>query len=69
MVAVSWDESQSRRLQQGLDAIDRAGRELVRLDAERLAKMNMQQRLDLLEEKIVRITENLLHFRYCLYCY
>ena len=61
VVAVSWDESQARRLQQGLDAIDRAGRELVRLDAQRLAKMNMQQRLDLLEEKIVHFTENLLH--------
>ena len=63
VVAVSWDESQARRLQQGLDAIDRAGRELVRLDVERMAKMNMQQRLDLLEEKIVRFTEDLLHFR------
>ncbi len=63
VVAVSWDESQARRLQQGLDAIDRAGRELVRLDAQRLAKMNMQQRLDLLEEKIVRFTEDLLHFK------
>ena len=63
VVAVSWDESQSRRLQQGLNAIDRAGRELVRLDAQRLAKMNMQQRLDLLEEKIIRFTEKLLHFK------
>ena len=63
VVAVSWEESQARRLQQGLDAIDRAGQELVRLDAERLADMNMQQRLELLENKILRFTENLLPFQ------
>ena len=63
VVAVSWEESQARRLQQGLDAIDRAGQELVRLDAERLSDMNMQQRLELLENKILRFTENLLPFQ------
>ncbi|NIA07322.1 MAG: response regulator [Actinobacteria bacterium] len=63
VVAVSWEESQARRLQQGLDAIDRAGQELVRLDVERMADMNMQQRLDLLEDKILRFTENLLPFQ------
>ena len=63
VVAVSWDETEARRMQESLDAIDRAGRELVRLDAEKLSKMNMQQRLDLLEEKIVRFTERILHFR------
>jgi len=63
VVAVSWDETEARRLQQGLDAIDRAGQELVRLDAERLAEMNMQQRLELLEDKIIRFTENLLPFQ------
>ena len=63
VVAVSWDESNARRLQRGLDAIDRAGRELVRLDSEKLANMNMQQRLDLMEEKITRFTENLFNFQ------
>ena len=63
LVAVSWDESNARRLQRGLDAIDQAGRELVRLDAEKLASMNMQQRLDLLEQNIMNFTEDLLHFQ------
>lgn len=62
VAVVIWDVSASRRLQQKLDAIDQAGQELVRLEAESLAKLNVQQRLRLLEERIIRYTRGLLNF-------
>ncbi|HPD30956.1 MAG TPA: response regulator [Phycisphaerae bacterium] len=61
VVAVS-DVTRARRLQQKMDAIDNAGRELVRLDAQELAKMDADQRLALLERKIIRSTRELLEF-------
>jgi CheY-like chemotaxis protein len=62
VVAVVWDATGTRRLQQKIDAIDKAGRELVRLEADALSKMNVGQRLKLLEEKIISFTSDLLHF-------
>ncbi len=62
VVAVIWDATGTRRLQQKIDTIDRAGRELVRLEGEALSKMNVGQRLKLLEEKIVGFTRELMHF-------
>jgi CheY-like chemotaxis protein len=62
IVAVIWDATSTRRLQQKIDAIDGAGRELVRLEGESLSKMNVGQRLRLLEEKIIRFTRDLMHF-------
>lgn len=62
LVAVVWDASRGRHLQQKIDAIDAAGRELVRLEAESITKLNVQDRLGLLEEKIIRFTGDLLHF-------
>jgi CheY-like chemotaxis protein/GAF domain-containing protein len=62
IVAVIWDATSSRRLQQKIDAIDGAGRELVKLDSELLGNMNVGQRLELLEEKIIRYTRELMHF-------
>src|SRR5881296_303181 len=50
IVAVIWDATSTRRLQQKIDAIDGAGRELVRLEGQSLGKMNVGQRLRLLEE-------------------
>jgi two-component system, sensor histidine kinase SagS len=61
VVSVS-DVTRARRLQQKMDAIDHAGRELVRLDAQELAKMDAGQRLTLLERKIIRSTRELLDF-------
>jgi CheY-like chemotaxis protein len=61
VVSVS-DVTRARRLQQKMDAIDNAGRELVRLDAQELAKMDACQRLALLERKIIRSTRELLEF-------
>jgi CheY-like chemotaxis protein len=62
VVAVIWDATGTRRLQQKLDAIDRAGRELVRLEADALSKLNVGERLKLLEEKIIGFTRELMHF-------
>ncbi len=62
VVAVVWDATGTRRLQQKIDAIDKAGRELVRLEADMMGKMNVAQRLKLLEEKIISFTRELMHF-------
>lgn len=62
VVAVIWDATSTRRLQQKIDAIDGAGRELVRIEAETIAKLNVAQRLKLLEEKIIKFTRDLMHF-------
>ncbi len=59
---VVWDVTHSRRLQQKIDAIDLAGRELVRLDVETTAGMDVEERLRLLERKILRYLHDLLHF-------
>jgi two-component system, sensor histidine kinase SagS len=62
VVAVVWDATGTRRLQQKIDAIDKAGRELVRLEAETMAKLHIGQRLKLLEDKIISFTRDLMHF-------
>jgi CheY-like chemotaxis protein/GAF domain-containing protein len=62
IVAVVWDATGTRRLQQKIDAIDGAGRELVRLEGEALSKLDVGQRLKLLEDKIIRFTRDLMHF-------
>jgi two-component system, sensor histidine kinase SagS len=62
LAAVVWDVTQSRRLQKKIDAIDLAGRELVRLDAAKIMNMNIEDRLAFLEEKIVRYMRELLEY-------
>ncbi|HEY7120731.1 MAG TPA: response regulator [Tepidisphaeraceae bacterium] len=62
VVAVVWDATSTRRLQQKIDAIDKAGRELVRLEGDAMSKLNVGERLKLLEEKIIRYTRDLMHF-------
>jgi len=62
VVAVVWDATGTRRLQQKIDAIDKAGRELVRLEADALQKLNVGERLKLLEDKIISFTRELMHF-------
>lgn len=62
VVAVVWDATGSRRLQQKVDAIDKAGRELVRLEADLMSKLTVVQRLKLLEDKIISYTKELMHF-------
>jgi CheY-like chemotaxis protein len=62
VVAVVWDATGTRRLQQKIDAIDKAGRELVRLEGDAMSKLHVGQRLKLLEEKIISFTRDLMHF-------
>jgi CheY-like chemotaxis protein len=62
VVAVVWDATGTRRLQQKIDAIDKAGRELVRLESDAMVKMHVGARLKLLEEKIISFTRELMHF-------
>ncbi len=62
VVAVVWNTTNVRRLQEKLDAIDRAGRELLSLDVQQFARLDSQQRLSLLEQKIIRCTKELLRF-------
>jgi CheY-like chemotaxis protein len=62
VVAICWDATGGRRLQQKIDAIDQAGRELVRLEGEAIAKLSVGQRLKLLEEKIIKFCRQLMHF-------
>ncbi|MFQ5411582.1 MAG: GAF domain-containing protein, partial [Phycisphaerae bacterium] len=60
--AVVWEVTHSRRLQKKIDAIDLAGRELVRLDAETMANMNVEERIALLERKMLRYMHDLLNY-------
>lgn len=62
IVAVAWETSHIRRLQRKIDAIDLAGRELVQLDAATVGDLNVEERLQLLEDKIFRCMHELLHF-------
>jgi two-component system, sensor histidine kinase SagS len=62
LAAVVWDVTQSRRIQQRMMALDRAGDELVRIDAELVRQMHTPERLRVLEQKIVRIAHDLLRF-------
>lgn len=63
-VAIVADVSATHRLQEKLDAIDRAGQELVRIDTELLAEMDVDERLAVLEERIIRSSRELLHFQH-----
>lgn len=62
LVIVVRDVTASRRLQQKINAIDIAGSELVRFDADVVRKNNAHERLKLLEDKIGRYSRDLMHF-------
>ncbi len=62
VAAVVWDATKTGRLQEKIDAIDQAGRELLSLDAQQFSRLDPQERLALLEQKILRCTNELLHF-------
>ncbi len=62
VLAIVRDISGTRRLQEKLTAIDAAGRELVALGDRMLAELEVAERLELLEQKIVSIGRNLMHF-------
>ncbi len=62
VVSIVWDATSGRRLQQKIDAIDAAGRELARLDPEEVMKLQPGQRLQFLRDKIIRYSKDLMHF-------
>ncbi len=62
VVAVVWDATSGKRLQSKIDAIDAAGRELARIDSEAVAKLAPSERLKLLQEKIIKFSNELMHF-------
>lgn len=62
IVAVVWDVTTARRLQRKLDAIDVAGRELVQLGSEATAQLNIEDRIRLLEQQILKYMHDLLNF-------
>jgi CheY-like chemotaxis protein len=64
VVAVVMDATSQRRQQIKLNAIDRAGRELVRLDHESLISRDAGQRLQLLEERVIRCSRDVLDYEH-----
>ena len=62
VAAIISDVTPARRLQRKINAIDRAGRELVQIDGQQMAKLDVTERLALLEQKIIRFTGDLMHF-------
>jgi CheY-like chemotaxis protein len=64
VAAVVWEATASRRLQQRLDAIDKAGRELTRLESDALVGKTVEQRISLVQDKIIRYAKNLLKFNH-----
>ena len=56
------DVTAASRIRVKMDAISRAGSELVRIEADAIRKMNVVERLGLLEQKIVRHTRELIDF-------
>ncbi len=64
VLALVADMSAARRLQQKINAIDAAGAELVRLDADKVGAMDTSERLALLENNIVRLSHDLLQFNH-----
>lgn len=62
VATVVFEATEGRKLQQRINAIDRAGRELVRFDAESLVGKNVEQRISLIQDKVVKYARNLLHF-------
>ena len=62
VVAIVYDATASKRMQGKIDAIDSSGRELARIDAEAVADFSPQERLKLLQDKIIRYSKDLMHF-------
>jgi len=62
VAAIVWDVTATRRHQKKQAAIEAAGAELVRIDAETVRKLHTGERLRVVEDKIVRFAHDLLHF-------
>jgi CheY-like chemotaxis protein len=64
VAAVVVNATSQRRQQLKLNAIDRAGRELVRLDYDALSNRDARQRLQHLEERIIRCSRDVLDYEH-----
>ncbi|MEW6250193.1 MAG: response regulator [Planctomycetota bacterium] len=62
IIGVVNDTTSMTRMREKLDAIDAAGRELVALGGETSARMEVPERLNLLENKLIRYCRELLDF-------
>lgn len=62
VAAVVWEESAGRRLQKRIDVIDKAGRELVRLEADSFVGLTVEQRINVLQNKIISYAKDILKF-------
>jgi CheY-like chemotaxis protein/PAS domain-containing protein len=62
VVGVLWEITDTAQQQARLEAIDAAGSELLRIESASIADLNMAERLQLLEEKIIYYVHDLLHF-------
>ena len=62
--AVVVNTTRQRQQQRKLNAIDQAGRELVRLDHESISQKDASQRLSLLEERIFRFSRDVLNYKH-----
>lgn len=56
------DITKAHRQRQKMDAIDKAGSELIRIEADSVRRMNSVERLKFMEAKIVGYAHDLLHF-------
>ncbi|MBL8879149.1 MAG: hypothetical protein JNG88_08520, partial [Phycisphaerales bacterium] len=56
------DTTDDHLIQQRINAIEAAGQELVRLDPEAFGQMEVGERLEVLEDKIIRYCRDMLHF-------
>ena len=59
---VIWNVTVTRTLQAKIDAIDAAGSELMCIEPVTISRLNMAERLTLVEEKIVRYVNEILDF-------
>lgn len=62
VVGVLWEVTRTRQIQRKIDAIDAAGAELLRIEAAIINKMNMGERLKMLEQKIANSARDILNF-------
>ena len=62
--AVVVDATRPRQQQRKINAIDQAGRELVRLDFEAISQKDATERLTLLEERIIRFSRDVLNYKH-----
>jgi CheY-like chemotaxis protein len=62
VVGVLWEITSARKLQSTIEAIDRVGTDLLRIEPASVNRMNMADRLKLLEQKIIRAVHEVLEF-------